>query len=127
MTAFVKNAWYVAAESHEVADDLLGRTICGDPVVLFRAEDGTPAALEDRCCHRHLPLSLGKRVGNRVQCGYHGLEFDASGACVAVPGQSRVPPGADIRAYRGPAAPAPAWRRCPSAPSRPATAPPARA
>jgi len=99
MTAFVKNAWYVAAESHEVADGVLGRTICGDPVVLFRAEDGTPAALEDRCCHRHLPLSLGKRVGNRVQCGYHGLEFDASGACVAVPGQSRVPPGADIRAY----------------------------
>jgi phenylpropionate dioxygenase-like ring-hydroxylating dioxygenase large terminal subunit len=99
MTAFVKNAWYVAAESHEVADGVLSRTICGDPVVLFRAEDGTPAALEDRCCHRHLPLSLGKRVGNRVQCGYHGLEFDASGACVAVPGQSRVPPGADIRAY----------------------------
>ena len=61
---FIENAWYVAAESREVADDLLGRTICSDPVVLFRAEDGVPAALEDRCCHRHLPLSLGRRVGN---------------------------------------------------------------
>lgn len=99
MKQFIKNAWYVAAESHELADDLLDRTICGDPVVLFRGEDGTPAALEDRCCHRHLPLSLGKRVGNVVQCGYHGLEFDASGACVSVPGQSRVPPGAGVRAY----------------------------
>ena len=92
--SFIKNAWYVAAESRELADDLLGRVICGDPVVLFRGEDGAPAALEDRCCHRHLPLSLGKRVGGVVQCGYHGLEFNASGACVSVPGQSRVPPGA---------------------------------
>ena len=33
---FVKNAWYVAAESHEVADGLIGRTICDRPVVLFR-------------------------------------------------------------------------------------------
>tara|TARA_B100000676_G_scaffold146568_1_gene144878 strand:- start:12109 stop:13125 length:1017 start_codon:yes stop_codon:yes gene_type:complete len=96
---FVKNAWYVAAESHEVADDLIGRTICDRSVVLFRDEHGTPAALEDRCCHRHLPLSLGKRVGNVVQCGYHGLEFDRGGNCVSVPGQSRVPPGAGVRSY----------------------------
>lgn len=96
---FVKNAWYVAAESHELGDGLLGRTICSEPVVLFRAGDGTPAALEDRCCHRDLPLSLGAQVGNGVRCGYHGLHFDASGACVSVPGQTRVPPGAAIRAF----------------------------
>ena len=63
---FLKNSWYVAAQSHEVTDGVLGRTICGEPVVLFRKQDGTPAALEDRCCHRHLPLSLGQRVGDRV-------------------------------------------------------------
>lgn len=96
---FLKNTWYVAAQSHEITEDVLGRTICGEPVVLFRTSDGAPAALEDRCCHRHLPLSLGKRVGDRVQCGYHGLEFDTAGTCVAVPGQSKVPPGAAIRAY----------------------------
>jgi phenylpropionate dioxygenase-like ring-hydroxylating dioxygenase large terminal subunit len=96
---FLKNTWYVAAESHEVTDGVLGRTICGEPVVLFRTDAGTPAALEDRCCHRHLPLSLGKRAGDRIQCGYHGLEFDTSGTCVAVPGQSKVPPGANVRAY----------------------------
>lgn len=96
---FLKNTWYVAAESHEVTDGVLGRTICGAPVVLFRNKAGMPAALEDRCCHRHLPLSLGKCVGDRIQCGYHGLEFDASGTCVSVPGQSKVPPGAIVRAY----------------------------
>ena len=51
--SFLKNAWYVAAESHEVADGLLGRVICGDPVVLYRTDSGAPAALEDRCCHRN--------------------------------------------------------------------------
>ena len=96
---FVKNAWYVAAESGELGDGLLARTICGEPVVLYRMAAGQPAALEDRCCHRQLPLSLGALVGDRVQCGYHGLQFDASGACVSVPGQPRVPPGAAIRAF----------------------------
>lgn len=96
---FLKNTWYAAAESHEVADGLLARTICNEPVVLFRTEDGTAVALEDRCCHRHLPLSHGTRLGDRLQCGYHGLEFDAAGACVRVPGQTKVPPGAAVRAF----------------------------
>ena len=48
---------------------------------MFRTQDGI-VALEDRCCHRALPLSMGKVVENNIQCGYHGLEFDASGACV---------------------------------------------
>lgn len=95
---FLKNAWYVAAWESELADGPLGRTILNEPVVLFRTPDGV-VALEDRCCHRALPLSLGKVVGDRIQCGYHGLEFDASGACVNVPGQSKVPPGAEVRSY----------------------------
>ena len=45
--------------------------------------DGKVAALEDRCAHRFAPLSMGKIVGgDRVQCPYHGLEYDTSGACV---------------------------------------------
>lgn len=32
--AFLKNTWYVAAESHEITDGLLGRVICGDAGVL---------------------------------------------------------------------------------------------
>ena len=96
---FIKNSWYVAAESHELTDGLLGRVICGEPIVLFRTDAGKATALEDRCCHRHLPLSLGQRTGDNVRCGYHGLEFNSDGTCVAVPGQSKVPPGAGVRAY----------------------------
>ena len=97
---FLRNAWYAACW----ADDLkpgepLAKTILNDPVVLWRTAAGTPVALEDRCCHRHLPLSLGRVTGATIQCGYHGLEFDPAGACVRVPGQSRVPPGTDIRSW----------------------------
>ena len=96
---FLRNAWYVAAWGSEVTDVPLARTLLDEPVVLFRIDDGTPVALEDRCCHRQLPLSMGKVVGDGIRCGYHGLQFDAGGRCRHVPGQSAVPPGAAVRTY----------------------------
>lgn len=96
---FLRNAWYAAAFDHELARTPLARTVLNEPIVLFRRADGRPVALEDRCCHRSLPLSLGKVMGDELQCGYHGLVFDFSGRCVRVPGQSAVPPGAAVRAY----------------------------
>ena len=96
---FLRNSWYVAAFDNEIGKEPLARTLLNDPVVLFRTEDGTPVALEDRCCHRALPLSMGKIVGNDIQCGYHGLTFNASGTCVRIPGQKKIPPGAAVRSY----------------------------
>jgi phenylpropionate dioxygenase-like ring-hydroxylating dioxygenase large terminal subunit len=96
---FLRNFWYVAAYDHEVARQPVGRTILGERIVFFRKEDGTPIALEDRCVHRHLPLSMGKLVGDRLQCHYHGLRYDCTGHCVEVPGQDTVPPGARVKAY----------------------------
>jgi phenylpropionate dioxygenase-like ring-hydroxylating dioxygenase large terminal subunit len=100
--AYLRNAWYVAAWSDDLADGaLLARTILKEPVVLYRKADGNVAALQDRCPHRFAPLSMGKIVkGDCVQCPYHGLEFDASGACVLNPhGTKNIPPRARVRAY----------------------------
>lgn len=99
MTMFVKNAWYVAAWSHELGRTLMRRRLLDEPVVLFRRTDGAPAALVDRCAHKLLPLSMGRLVGDVVQCGYHGLEFDCSGRCTRVPGQDRIPPTAQVRSF----------------------------
>jgi vanillate O-demethylase monooxygenase subunit len=96
---FLKNCWYVAAWDHELDDGLLARTILGRPVVLFRGADGRAHALEDRCCHRGLPLSLGRLGRDTLRCGYHGLVFGFDGACVEVPGQSTIPPGARVQAF----------------------------
>ena len=45
-------------------DEPVARTFLGEQVVLFRGANGTPAALEDRCCHRAAPLSLGTVEGD---------------------------------------------------------------
>ena len=96
---FLQNAWYVAAWETEIGDAPFARTILNEPVVLYRTGDDDIVALEDRCCHRALPLSMGQVVNKHLQCGYHGLEFDGTGACVKIPGQSKIPPGAQVRSY----------------------------
>ena len=96
---YLRNSWYVTAWDHEISREPLARSILGEPVVLWRTDDGTAIAFEDRCCHRHAPLSAGKVHGDRLQCGYHGLTFDRTGACVEVPSQEQVPPDARVKSY----------------------------
>lgn len=96
---FVRNAWYVAATAKELETGLVARTLLEEPVVLFRTRDGTVAALEDRCCHRNAPLSIGRVKNGEIECGYHGMRFDGTGQCVEAPSQDDVPPGACVRAY----------------------------
>jgi len=97
---FACDQWYVAAYTSElVAERLLARTICGEPVVLFRDSTGTPHALLDRCWHRLLPLSLGELENGRIRCMYHGLEFDGDGRCVKIPGVERIPTAAKVRRF----------------------------
>ena len=96
---FLKNYWYVAAWSNEIARQPLGRILLNEPVVFFRKQDGAVAALEDRCSHRSFPLHKGRLVGDTLECGYHGMTFDCSGHCVKVPGQAQIPSGADIHVY----------------------------
>ena len=99
---FVRNAWYVAAWAHELAaGQVLGRTILGEPVVVYRTAEGKPAALEDRCPHRFAPISMGKVVGgDKIKCPYHGLELDTAGMCVHNPhGAKNIPSRATVRSY----------------------------
>jgi vanillate O-demethylase monooxygenase subunit len=84
--SYLRNAWYLTAWADELdARSLLARTIIERPLVLFRNSGGVPCALHDRCPHRFAPLSRGRCVDGTVRCGYHGLAFDGSGACVHNP------------------------------------------
>ena len=96
---FPLDRWYVAGFSWELKDKPLARTILSRPMVIFRAKDGTVAALQDRCCHRDLPLSCGTIEGVGLRCGYHGLLFDTAGQCVEIPGQDRIPAKACVTTY----------------------------
>lgn len=98
-TPFVADEWYVAAFAEEVTRTPLSRRLLGVPVMLLRRTDGGVTALEDRCPHRSMPLSLGRVEGDELVCGYHGARFAVDGACVAVPSQPTVPSGARVRAF----------------------------
>jgi phenylpropionate dioxygenase-like ring-hydroxylating dioxygenase large terminal subunit len=99
---FVRNVWYAAMWSEDLGPGaLVPRTIIEVPVVFFRRGDGSAAALRDLCPHRFAPLHRGSLIhGDRIRCGYHGLEFDSTGACRRNPhGSEKIPAGTDIPAY----------------------------
>ena len=82
---FVRNGWYVACWESDLTDRPLERMIVGEPVAVFRAGNDRIGALRDRCPHRGVPLSMGRVIEGKLQCAYHGLRFDCSGACVHNP------------------------------------------
>jgi phenylpropionate dioxygenase-like ring-hydroxylating dioxygenase large terminal subunit len=97
---WVANAWYVAAWLHEIEPGRLhARTIIDQPVVLYRMAAGGLVALEDRCCHRFAPLSMGRLEGDDLRCMYHGLKFAPDGRCIEIPGQKQIPQSACVRRY----------------------------
>ena len=100
--AFLRNTWYVALWSQDLApEQMVSRKFLNEPVVLFRQADGKAAALADVCAHRFSALSMGKIVkGTNVRCPYHALEYDGTGKCVFNPhGSGRISPALKVRSY----------------------------
>jgi nitrite reductase/ring-hydroxylating ferredoxin subunit len=97
--SFIKNTWYMAGWSEELTDQLLSRRLFDRQIVFFRKQDGSIAALADRCPHRFAPLSKGEKVGDAVQCAYHGLTFDGSGTCIRNPFADKIPAAARVQSW----------------------------
>ncbi|MDF2180557.1 aromatic ring-hydroxylating dioxygenase subunit alpha [Neptuniibacter sp. CAU 1671] len=98
---FLRNAWYIAALSKEVDDEaLFTRKLLNESVLMYRNEAKQVIAMRDRCPHRFAPLSMGKRLGDVIQCHYHGLHFDAQGECVHNPhGNGKIPKACAVQTY----------------------------
>ena len=98
----LKNYWYAGSASSQLGSTPKALTLMDDRIVLFRTAQGQACALEDRCCHRGVQLSLGKVVGERIACGYHGWEYDPGGRCRHVPSYcegTAIPEGFRVRSY----------------------------
>jgi phenylpropionate dioxygenase-like ring-hydroxylating dioxygenase large terminal subunit len=73
------NHWHPVLLSKDLKDKPVGVRLAGQEIVLFRAENGRVAALEDQCPHRRMRLSMGKVVEHKLQCLYHGWSFNCRG------------------------------------------------
>lgn len=86
----VTDDWYVVCRSDELRQKPRSSTLFGQPIVVFRSKTGV-ACLLDRCPHRNVPLSEGKVRAGRIECPYHGWQFDRTGACRFIPCLDGVP------------------------------------
>jgi vanillate O-demethylase monooxygenase subunit len=97
---YPRDQWYVAAFGSEVKREPMHRMLFGDPVVLFRTEAGEPVALFDRCPHRGMRLSNGGTViGDTIQCHYHGIRYDRTGASCLIPSGGRPTAALSVHSY----------------------------
>jgi phenylpropionate dioxygenase-like ring-hydroxylating dioxygenase large terminal subunit len=98
----LKNHWYLICPLKDIGKQMIAKTILGENLIIFKDETGKIVALEDRCCHRNVQLSLGYLQNGKAVCGYHGWEYNGAGHCVKIPSQlpeTKIPPTAKIKSY----------------------------
>lgn len=77
-----RDYWYPIALSKQLKPGrMVTAQFSADSIVIVRTSAGKLFALEDRCAHRQVPLSLGSVVGESLRCSYHGRCFGADGQC----------------------------------------------
>lgn len=96
--------WWPVAHSDEVRQHPGAFRLGTKDLAVYRDRTGTVRAVEDRCPHRRLPLSMGRLTEDgSIQCPYHGWSFDgATGRCTAIPNLSadeRIPNGIKVAAF----------------------------
>ncbi|MBR8638965.1 aromatic ring-hydroxylating dioxygenase subunit alpha [Streptomyces tuirus] len=94
--------WYPVALSRRVRRErVLATAFAGERIALFRGRSGEVHALEDRCAHRQVPLSMGVVEGEILRCRYHAWAYRGDGRISQIPylakGDRRPPRG--VRGY----------------------------
>lgn len=96
--------WWPVAHGHEVRQHPGAFRLGRQSLAIYRDLSGVARAVDDRCPHRRLPLSMGRLTEDgSIQCPYHGWSFDgATGRCTAIPNLSegeRIPNGMRVTAF----------------------------
>ncbi|MFM7330721.1 MAG: Rieske 2Fe-2S domain-containing protein [Brachymonas sp.] len=77
--------WHPVLASNALKDAPMSIKLLERELVLWKDANGAAHAWADRCPHRGAKFSLGRVVGDRLECGYHGWQFAPSGQCTLVP------------------------------------------
>ncbi|MDE0310131.1 MAG: aromatic ring-hydroxylating dioxygenase subunit alpha [Acidiferrobacterales bacterium] len=74
------NYWYAVEQVRNVKPGTVIEVVFWkQSIALYRATDGSFHALENRCAHRQIKLSLGDVDGCNLVCPYHGWAYDPEG------------------------------------------------
>ena len=93
------SGWYAVARSSElIRGAVVGLTIAGHRIALFRTDDSRaePVALDAYCPHLGADLSGGRVVGDGIRCPFHSWRFDSRGQVTDIP-YSKSPPKRSLR------------------------------
>jgi nitrite reductase/ring-hydroxylating ferredoxin subunit len=92
--------WYPLALSSEIgAGEIRGVDFLGGRVVVYRTGQGEAQVRSAYCRHLGADLSVGRVVGETIQCPFHHWRYDRSGRCVDIPAGDKPPPGARLFAF----------------------------
>jgi len=94
--------WYAVEYERAVRPGALVEvTFWGTSIALWRDADGALHAVENRCAHRQLKLTLGTVEGCRLACAYHGWGYEGDGRLSHIPHElfGRPMPSVQLRTY----------------------------
>jgi nitrite reductase/ring-hydroxylating ferredoxin subunit len=93
------SGWYIGMRSEQLADRPRRLPLFGRDLVAWRDGTDEPVVLAGHCAHLGASLALGRVVDGCLRCPFHHWRYDASGACVHVPGLPQRPRIARVRTY----------------------------
>src|SRR5688572_6962510 len=72
--------WHPVLVANQLPKDRpVGVRVAGRDIAVFRTPRAGLGALEDKCVHRRLKLSVGTVVNDRLRCAYHGWSYTTDG------------------------------------------------
>ncbi len=99
----IYNQWYVILDSKEVKKSRpLKIQRLNLWLAVWRDDEGKVCCIADRCCHRGASLSCGKIKNGKLECPFHGFQFDGSGRVRLIPANGKnavVPESQFVTSY----------------------------
>jgi len=97
----IPNSWFMLLYSDELAaGEVKPLHYLGRELVAYREPGGAARVVDAFCPHLGAHLGHGgKRVGDTLQCPFHGWRFAADGRCVHVPYADKIPPRAQLESW----------------------------
>ncbi|KAI8835883.1 Rieske [2Fe-2S] iron-sulfur domain-containing protein [Chytridium lagenaria] len=103
-TTDMRKSWYPILKPTEVVSGkVIGMHILDDPIVVYRDDETKQVvAFMDKCPHRSAPLSVGRIMDGKLECRYHGWQFNGDGAVIhipSLPSTKSIPANAKVYKY----------------------------